>query len=82
MIVPLSGHRCLYKWPEIRKMLGQAVLPPMPICFADQNALASPLLDLLNVRYVVTDWQIDHAETLVPSADIAMMSAEDRTNLV
>jgi O-antigen/teichoic acid export membrane protein len=30
-----------------------------PIAWDDESALASPLLDLLNVRYVVTDWIIE-----------------------
>ncbi|NLX10940.1 MAG: oligosaccharide flippase family protein [Chloroflexi bacterium] len=35
-----------------------------PIWNADAQALASPLLDLLNVRYVVTDWLIEEPDAL------------------
>ncbi|MBN2306082.1 MAG: oligosaccharide flippase family protein [Anaerolineae bacterium] len=35
-----------------------------PIAWDNAGALASPLLDLLNVRYVVTDWLIEDAAAL------------------
>ncbi len=35
-----------------------------PIAWNNAEALASPLLDLLNLRYVVTDYVIEDAETL------------------
>ena len=35
-----------------------------PIQWDDAQALASPLLDLLNVRYIVADWLIEDAESL------------------
>ncbi len=35
-----------------------------PIAWDNTRALASPLLDLLNVRYVVSDWVIEDAEAL------------------
>ncbi len=35
-----------------------------PIAWDNAGALASPLLDLLNVRYIVTDWLITDAEAL------------------
>jgi O-antigen/teichoic acid export membrane protein len=35
-----------------------------PIAWNNAKALASPLLDLLNVRYVVTDWLIEDADVL------------------
>ena len=35
-----------------------------PVLYNNPDALASPLLDLLNVRYVVTDWLIEKPERL------------------
>lgn len=35
-----------------------------PIAWDDEDALASPLLDLLNVRYIVTDWLVESANDL------------------
>ncbi len=35
-----------------------------PIAYDNAEALASPLLDLLNVRYVATDWVVQDAEAL------------------
>ncbi len=35
-----------------------------PIAYDNAQALASPLLDLLNVRYIATDWVVQDAETL------------------
>jgi O-antigen/teichoic acid export membrane protein len=35
-----------------------------PVQYDNPDALASPLLDLLNVRYVVTDWLIEEPERL------------------
>jgi O-antigen/teichoic acid export membrane protein len=35
-----------------------------PVAWDNESALASPLLDLLNVRYVVTDWMIQDAGAL------------------
>ncbi len=35
-----------------------------PIAWDDEDALASPLLDLLNVRYIVTYWVVERADDL------------------